>query len=205
MNIRRADFVISMPRYGDFRTIGLPEVAFAGRSNVGKSSMINCLTQRRGLARTSQTPGRTRLINVFLINEKMNLIDLPGYGFAKVARGERYAWGDMMEGYFSYSGNLRHVFQLVDIRHEPSVEDVQMVQYMRSRNIPFTIIATKADKITRGAQLKYLAPICRTLSVQPWQIIPFSSETKAGRDEVLQKIEEVCGLQEGAPVPSDQQ
>ncbi len=192
MVIRRADFVVSMQGYGDFATRGLPEVVFAGRSNVGKSSMINRLVMRKGLARTSQTPGRTRLINVFLLNESFNLIDLPGYGFAKVSRKERFAWGQMMEGYFSGTQCLRHVFHLVDIRHEPTQEDREMNAYLRSGGLPFTVVATKADKVSRGARLKCLAPICRALGVQPWQIIPFSSETGEGRDAVLDRLEEAC-------------
>ena len=192
MIIRRADFVTSMREYGAYATQGLPEAAFAGRSNVGKSSMINCLTMRRGLARTSQTPGRTRLINVFLLNEAINLVDLPGYGFAKVSREERYSWGKMMEDYFSRTETLKHVFPLVDMRHEPTKEAREMNAFLRASGLPFTVVATKSDKISRGARLKYIAPICRALQVQPWQVIPFSSEDRTGREEVLSRMEEAC-------------
>ena len=192
MIVNRADFVLSMKEYGEYPGRGMPEIAFAGRSNVGKSSMINCLTGRAGLARTSRTPGRTRLINVFRLNESICLIDLPGYGYAQVSREERDSWGGMMDGYFSGTETLKQVFHLVDIRHEPSREDRQMNEYLRANGIPFTVIATKADKISRGARLRYIAPICRALSVQPWQVIPFSSEDKTGRDAVLARMEEAC-------------
>ncbi|MBQ8094214.1 MAG: YihA family ribosome biogenesis GTP-binding protein [Clostridia bacterium] len=192
MIIRRADFITSMRDYGDFQGRGMPEVAFAGRSNVGKSSMINKVTGRNKLARTSADPGRTRLINVFRINDEVNLIDLPGYGFAKVSKQEKAAWGRMMQDYFARTEDLAHVLHMVDIRHEPSVEDCEMNAFLRSSGIPFTVIATKSDKISRGARLKYLAPICRALSVQPWQVIPFSSEDGTGRDEVLDLIHRTC-------------
>ena len=192
MLVKRADFITSMKEYGDFATKGCPEVAFAGKSNVGKSSMINKLTNRGKLARTSATPGKTRLINVFQINQEVNFIDLPGYGFAKVSKTEKQSWGKMMQNYFATTEDLCHVFHLVDIRHEPTTEDKEMNLFLRQSGIPFTVIATKADKISRGARMKHIAPICRALAVQPWQIIPFSSEDGTGRDDILNKIEEVC-------------
>lgn len=192
MQVKRADFVTSMKDYGDYATRGCPEVAFAGKSNVGKSSMINKLTNRSKLARTSATPGKTRLINVFQINQEINFIDLPGYGFAKVSKTEKQSWGRMMQNYFATTEDLCHVFHLVDIRHEPTGEDREMNLFLRQAGIPFTVIATKADKISRGARMKHIAPICRALAVQPWQVIPFSSEDGSGREEILAKIEEVC-------------
>lgn len=192
MNIKRADFITSMKDYGDFATKGCPEVAFAGKSNVGKSSMINKVTNRNKLARTSATPGKTRLINVYQINEEVNFIDLPGYGFAKVSKTEKLSWGKMMQNYFATTEDLCHVFHLVDIRHEPTQEDCEMNTFLRQAGIPFTVIATKADKISRGARMKHIAAICRGLYVQPWQVIPFSSEDGTGREEILAKIEEVC-------------
>ena len=196
MIIKRADFITSMKDYGDFATKGCPEVAFAGKSNVGKSSMINKLTNRGKLARISSTPGKTRLINVFHINEAINLIDLPGYGFAKVSKAEKASWGKMMQDYFAKTEDLCQVFHLVDIRHEPSAEDREMNLFLRQAGIPFTVVATKADKISRGARLKHIAPICRALAVQPWQVLPFSSEDGTGREELLARIEEVCFSQE---------
>ena len=192
MLVKRADFITSMKDYGEFATKGCPEVAFAGKSNVGKSSMINKIANRNKLARTSATPGKTRLINVYQINSEINFIDLPGYGFAKVSKTEKQSWGKMMQNYFATTEDLCHVFHLVDIRHEPTQEDCEMNAFLRQADIPFTVIATKADKISRGARMKHIAPICRALAVQPWQVIPFSSEDGSGRDEILAKIEEVC-------------
>ena len=192
MQVKRADFITSMKDYGEFATKGCPEVAFAGKSNVGKSSMINKLTNRGKLARTSATPGKTRLINVFQINQEINFIDLPGYGFAKVSKAEKESWGKMMQNYFATTEDLCHVFHLVDIRHEPTQEDREMNLFLRQAGIPFSVVATKADKISRGARLKYIAPICRALAVQPWQVIPFSAEDGTGREALLERIEQVC-------------
>lgn len=191
MEIRKAEFVTSLAAYGPFAGRGLPQIAVVGKSNVGKSSLINRLCRRGGLARTSSTPGKTRLINVFLLNEAFHLVDLPGYGYAKVDKQEKIRWGQMMQDYFTTTGELLHVLCLVDIRHEPTQDDVQMNTFLRQMGIPFTVIATKADKISRGARQKQLAPICRALLVQPWQIICFSSEDGTGRDTLLEKLEAV--------------
>ena len=165
------------------------KLGMVGLPNVGKSTLINRLCRRNKLARTSATPGKTRLINVFLINENFHLIDLPGYGFAKVDKQEKARWGGMMQGYFQTSRELVHAFCLVDIRHEPTEDDRVMNSFLREMNIPFTVIATKADKITRGARQKQLAPICRALLVQPWEIICFSSEDGSGREQLLAAME----------------
>ncbi|MBQ8162334.1 MAG: YihA family ribosome biogenesis GTP-binding protein [Clostridia bacterium] len=191
MEIKSADFVTSMPQYTDFEGKGLPQIAVVGKSNVGKSSLINRLCRRNKLARTSSTPGKTRLINVFLLNRLFHLVDLPGYGFAKVDKQEKARWGTMMQEYFEHSDELLHVFCLVDIRHEPTEDDVQMNTFLRQMGIPFTVIATKCDKISRGARQKQLAPICRALLVQPWQIICFSSEDGSGRTELLNRLYEL--------------
>ena len=180
-----------MASYGNFPGKGLPQVAVAGKSNVGKSSLINRLCRRNKLARTSATPGKTRLINIFLLNQQFHLIYLPGYGFAKVDKQEKARWGKMMQDYFEQAEELRHVLCLVDIRHEPTEDDKQMNLFLRQMGIPFTVIATKADKISRGARMKQLAPICRALLVQPWEIICFSSEDGTGREELLKLLEEV--------------
>lgn len=198
MEIKSADFITSMASYGPFAGAGLPQIAVAGKSNVGKSSLINCLTRRNKLARTSATPGKTRLLNVFLLNNAFHLVDLPGYGFAKVDKMEKARWGKMMQDYFDQSGELLHVFCLVDIRHEPTADDIQMNKFLRETGIPFTVIATKADKISRGARQKQLAPICRALLVQPWEVICFSSEDRTGRDVLLEKIESIL-TEAGAP------
>ena len=157
MEIKSAEFVTSMAEYGKFPGKGLPQIAVAGKSNVGKS----------------------------------HLVDLPGYGFAKVDKQEKLRWGKMMQDYFAKAEELKHVFCLVDIRHEPTEDDITMNRFLRESGIPFSVIATKADKISRGARMKYLAPICRALSVQPWEILCFSGEDGTGREELLKLLEQV--------------
>ncbi len=188
MEIKSAEFVTSMSEYAPPRE-ALPQIAVAGKSNVGKSSLINSLCRRKALAKTSATPGKTRLINLFLLNGAFHLVDLPGYGFAKVDKREKERWGGMMEGYFRDSDKLKLTLHLVDIRHEPTRDDVQMNAFLRSAGQPFLVVATKADKISRGARMKNLAPICRALQVQPWQVICYSSETGDGRDKLLEEME----------------
>ena len=193
MEIKKAEFLTSLADYGPFEGKGLPQIAVAGKSNVGKSTLINKLCRRNKLARTSSTPGKTRLINIFLLNDAFHLVDLPGYGFAKVEKAEKIRWGKMMQDYFTRADELRHVLCLVDIRHEPTEDDLTMNRFLRETGIPFTVVATKADKISRGARSKYLAPICRGLLVQPWEIICFSGEDGTGREELLARMEEVLG------------
>ena len=188
MEIKSAEFVTSMSAY-QVPSPALPQIAIAGKSNVGKSSLINKLCNRKALAKTSATPGKTRLINLFLLNGSFHLVDLPGYGFAKVDKQEKLRWGEMMERYFRESEQLRLTLHLVDIRHEPTQDDIQMNAFLRGMNLPFIVIATKADKISRGARMKNLAPICRQLQIQPWQVICASSETGDGRDQILAAIE----------------
>ena len=197
MEIKTAEFITSMAVYTEEEPISLAQIAVVGKSNVGKSSLINALCNRKKLCKISSTPGKTRLINVFLINDAFHLIDLPGYGFAKVDKAEKKRWGNMMENYFHQTTHLRHVFQLVDIRHEPTADDIAMAGFYRAMAIPFTVVATKSDKISRGARSKQLAPICRAMLVQPWEIIVFSSEDHTGREILLERMEAV--LQEPAP------
>ena len=196
MEIRKAEFITSMAQYGPFTGRGLKPIAVVGKSNVGKSSLINRICNRQKLARTSATPGKTRLINVFLLNESFHLIDLPGYGYAKVDKQEKARWGQMMANYFEQAGELCHVLTLVDIRHEPTQDDIQMNQYLRQMGIPFTVVATKADKISRGARQKNLAPICRALLVQPWEVICFSSEDGTGKEQLLDVMEKALAEEE---------
>lgn len=200
MEIKAVEFVTSLPRYASFQGEGLPQIAFAGRSNVGKSSLINKLCRQPKLARTSGTPGKTQLINIFLVNQRFelpfHLVDLPGYGYAKVDKAKKADWGSMMDSYFDKSPNIAAVAHLVDIRHEPTGDDVQMNAFLRARGIPFFVMATKADKISRGARMQAIAAICRSLSVQPWQVTAFSAEDGTGREELLSRIERALSCEE---------
>jgi len=192
MIIRKSKFVTSLAELKPFPGQGLPEIALAGKSNVGKSSLINNLTNNSKLARTSSAPGKTRLVNFYQINdEDMFLVDLPGYGFAKAPRQEKEKWAAMIEGYLEKSHNLKHVLQLVDIRHTPTQEDVMMVNYLRHYNIPFTVVATKADKLSKAQRGRSIPVICRTLVVEPWEIITHSSEDGTGKDKLLDLIDSI--------------
>ncbi len=183
-----AKFITSLSRYGEFPGRGLPQLAVCGRSNVGKSSLINSLCLRRNLAKTSATPGKTRLINVFLIDQAFHLIDLPGYGYARVSKREQESWGQMMNDYFSRAETLKLALHLVDIRHEPSAQDREMNAFLYQTGMPFLVVATKADKLSRAQRQRQLLPIARALAVQPWEIIPFSSQTGEGREALVRAI-----------------
>lgn len=197
MIIKKSKFVISMAEFKSFPGQGLPEIALAGKSNVGKSSLINSLTNNSKLARTSSAPGKTRLVNFYQLNdEDMFLVDLPGYGFAKAPRQEKDKWAAMIEGYLERSQNLRHVLQLVDIRHTPTQEDQMMVEYLRHYDIPFTVVATKADKLSKAQRGRSIPVICRTLVVQPWEIITYSSEDGTGKEKLLELIDGIVFPQE---------
>ena len=200
MIVKKARFVQSLSTFREFPGQGLPEIAMVGKSNVGKSSLINNLTRNSKLARTSSEPGKTRLVNLFMINEAFFLVDLPGYGFAKASKAEKDKWGDMIEGYLRGSEHLKRVFQLVDIRHEPTSDDQMMVEYLRHYEIPFTVVATKADKLSRAQRSRSIPVICRTLAVQPWEVLVHSSKDNTGRDLLLEAIEQE--LQENSDVSS---
>ena len=166
------------------------EVAFAGKSNVGKSSLINALLNRKSLARVSATPGKTQTINFYNINEEMYLVDLPGYGYAKVSEQEKIQWGKLIERYLNKSQQLKAVFLLVDIRHAPSANDAMMYEWIVSQGCHPIIIATKLDKIKRSQIAKNVKILKEGLHLVPGtKVIPFSSETKQGRDEVWELIE----------------
>lgn len=199
MIIKKSRFVTSLAELKPFPGQGLPEIALAGKSNVGKSSMINNLANNSKLARTSSAPGKTRLVNFYQINnEDMFLVDLPGYGFAKAPRQEKEKWAAMIEGYLEKSQNLRHVLQLVDIRHTPTQEDQMMVNYLRHYDIPFTVVATKADKLSKAQRGRSIPVICRTLVVQPWEVITYSSEDSTGKDKLLDLIDSIVFPRESA-------
>lgn len=168
----------------------LPEVAFAGKSNVGKSSLINGLMNRKSLARTSAQPGKTQTINFYNINQLMYLVDLPGYGYAKVSESEKKKWGVMIENYLHSSQQLKAVFLLIDIRHDPSANDKNMYEWILYQGYEPIIIATKLDKIKRSQVQKQMKAIRVGLKVRPGtKIFPFSAETKQGREEIWEYID----------------
>ena len=170
-----------------------PEVAFAGKSNVGKSSLINALMNRKAYARTSATPGKTQTINFYNINDGLYLVDLPGYGYARVSEKEKEQWGKMIERYLHGSAQLRAVFLLIDIRHEPSANDRMMYKWVVEQGYQPVIIATKLDKIKRSQVQKHVKMLKEGLSLIPGtKVIPFSSTTKQGRDEIWELIEREC-------------
>ncbi len=166
------------------------EIAFAGKSNVGKSSLINALVNRKALARTSSTPGKTQTINFYTINDIMYLVDLPGYGYAKVSEKEKEQWGKLIERYLNTSKQLRAVFLLIDIRHEPSANDRMMYEWIVAQGYQPIIIATKLDKLKRSQVQKHVKMVKDGLKLLPGTtVIPFSSETKQGREEIWELIE----------------
>ena len=200
MKIVSAQYLLTAVNEKQYPEEGLPEVALAGRSNVGKSSMINKLTNRRGMARTSSTPGKTRTLNFYLINEKKDpfcLVDLPGYGYAKVGHTMRNEWAKMMEKYITQRPNLKGVIQLIDLRHPPQKIDIESFDWFLAIGIPFFIVANKADKLSKNAQHKNLKVIRDTLGVaKEFPIIAFSKETGQGVEEVWAQIEKL--FSEGA-------
>ncbi len=207
--IRRLDFIGGMAKAGTWRPEAmLPEVAFAGRSNVGKSSLLNKLVRRKAFARVSKTPGRTREINFFRVNDRFVLADLPGYGYAKVSKERKEEWRPLIEGYLSESPALRGVVLLLDVRREPSPEDLQMLDFLAELGPPTIIAATKIDKLSRAAGPERVAALARSLILDPEQIIPFSAVTGTGRDElaaaVASLVEQPSWRPAAAePVPSD--
>jgi len=200
--IKSAKFIKSCPDYKN--TLDgieeLPQIAFVGRSNVGKSSLLNMLTNQKRLAVTSQTPGRTRLINFFHIvyhakkegvgDKPIYFVDLPGYGFAKASKSAKYGWGESITEYLTKSDNLKCVFVLLDIRREPSDLDLAMLHFLQSHGIPFVIIATKIDKMSRSQALTLRRKLATSIGVADTDIIMTSAKDKQGRTEIFTKIEE---------------
>lgn len=193
MVIKDATFTISSPTVDKCPEPRLPEYAFIGRSNVGKSSLINMLTGRKQLAKTSANPGKTQLINHFLINGQWYLVDLPGYGYAKVSWSERVKWQKMIRDYMLKRENLMTVFVLVDVRHEPQNQDVEFINWLGGNRIPFSIVFTKCDKVSKQQVVRSVELYKRTLR-ETWDELPnlflTSSENRTGRDEILFHIEE---------------
>ena len=172
----------------------VPEIAFAGRSNVGKSSLLNLLTRRKNLARVSGSPGKTRTINFYRINDEFRIVDLPGYGYARVSKSESEKWGAMMESYLENREGLLKVIQLVDIRHKPSAQDVQMYDYLKYFNLDGIVVATKADKVSSNQRSKNILEIRKTLGMSKSdKIIPVSALKKSGHEALLDEIENLLG------------
>ncbi|MDR3271289.1 MAG: ribosome biogenesis GTP-binding protein YihA/YsxC [Peptococcaceae bacterium] len=196
MIIRKAEYICSAVRPDQYPTDGWPEIALAGRSNVGKSSLINKFLGRRNLARTGNTPGKTQTLNFYTINDQWFWVDLPGYGYAKASKVDRERWRRMMQTYFSRKKNLKAVVQLVDMRHAPSADDQTMHQWLLNLGLPVLVTATKADKIAKGQWRKQLQHIAQTLNLADWQVIlPFSAVTGEGVQDLHQAIEEILHLE----------
>ncbi|MGN1067505.1 MAG: ribosome biogenesis GTP-binding protein YihA/YsxC [Christensenellales bacterium] len=187
--IKQAEFVTSVGAGSAYPPPERAEIAIVGKSNVGKSSLINHLCGNKKLAKTSQTPGKTRLINFFLLNRDFYLVDLPGYGFARASKTEQAGWGSLMEQYLS-SGRVQHLFLLIDIRHAPTAEDRQMFEWVLYYGLPFTLIATKADKIAKSKRRQAANQAAKLLGAPP-AAIPYSSESGDGKEAVLERIGQI--------------
>lgn len=193
MKVTSADIVISAVRPNQYPDTQFPEIALAGRSNVGKSSFINKMLNRKALARTSSKPGKTQTLNFFLINEQLFYVDVPGYGYAKVSKSEREAWGKMIETYITSREQLRAVVLLVDLRHSPTQDDVMMYDFLKHYGIPVIIVATKADKIPKGKWDKHSKVVRETLQIEEGdELILFSSETGMGKEKAWSVIDKMC-------------
>ena len=189
LNLHKVEFVRSAVKTGDFPNDALPQIAFAGKSNVGKSSTINRLLNRKNFARVGNEPGKTVHINFFQIDEKVYFVDLPGYGYAKVSKKERARWGQLMDEYFASEDTLTLGFQIVDIRHKPTADDVTMADWFLQTGMPFVVIANKLDKIKKSQLEGNLQNIRTTLHLpEEVPVIPFSAEKGTGREDVLALI-----------------
>lgn len=196
MRIIRSELEAVAVRPNQYPDASLDEIAFVGRSNVGKSSLLNLLTNRKSLARVSGNPGKTRTINFYLINDAFRFVDLPGYGYAKVSKSITADWDRMMDDFFKQRKNLKRVVQLVDIRHEPSKLDVQMYEYLRSYGLDGLVCATKADKISGNQKQKNLSIIRKSLNLgKEDKIVPVSALKKTGHDVLLAYIAEELGIE----------
>lgn len=193
MKIISSDFVTSVANYKNIKK-DYDEIAFVGRSNVGKSSLINFLCNRKALAKTSSTPGRTRLVNYFLINKDFYFVDLPGYGFAKGYKEEQIGWQFLIEGYLQNSNRIKLICVLLDIRRVPSEDDIQMIKYLQHYNIPFIIIATKCDKFSKAQQGVAIQKLAQQLKVGIKDVYPVSALNKTGREMVLEKFDQFIGV-----------
>jgi len=191
MKVNTAEIIISAVKPDQYPDTELPEFALAGRSNVGKSSFINRMIGRKALARISSKPGKTQTLNFYLINEALHFVDVPGYGYAKVSKREREAWGKMIETYLTTRDQLKAVVMIVDLRHPPTNDDIMMYDFVKHFDIPVIVIATKADKIPKGKWEKHLKVVKETLEIEPDdQVILFSSETGQGKEKAWAALRE---------------
>lgn len=188
--IKNATFITSAAKKEQFINPDKPMIAVCGKSNVGKSSFINMMANQKKLAKTSSEPGRTRLVNYFDFGEFI-LADLPGYGFARVSKGEKEKWAKTLDSFFADREKIAHVFMLVDSRHDPTADDVQMIQYLHYYTLPFTIVLTKSDKLSKMKLKEHLRAIAADLYLAPDNMLATSSETGYGKDAVLQKLRDI--------------
>jgi GTP-binding protein len=192
MKIVKAEFIKSGSAAPDYLRSPLPQVAFAGRSNVGKSSLINCLVERKDLAKTSSVPGKTRLINYFSVNDAIVFVDLPGYGYAKVSKEIREKWRPMVEEYFTTSTTIRLAVIILDIRRGPEAEELNLALWLSGRSIPLLFVATKADKEKKSVVGARVRDSARVLGVSEGDIVLFSAKTRQGKDLLWSRIREAC-------------
>lgn len=189
MNIQNTEFVISAAKKSDFPRDHLPQVVFAGRSNVGKSSVINCLLGRKNFARVGNSPGKTTHINYFLVDRQLYLVDLPGYGYAKVSQAERARWGRLIEQWFQDPSLMTLGVQIVDARHKPTADDCTMIECFKQSGKPYIVVANKLDKLKKSEIEPNLLQIRNTLQInESVKVIPFSAEKKIGREELLSLV-----------------
>jgi GTP-binding protein len=193
MKIKSAKFITSATKPSQYPPADLPEIAFAGRSNVGKSSLINTLVNRKHLVKTSSTPGRTQLINFFNINDAMGFVDLPGFGYARVPVSVRKKWGPMIETFLSQRESLKGIVAIIDIRRTPGTEEIDLIRWLEHYNIDSILVITKADKLSRNKQTKQVNTIIQTLGVARDEIILFSAKTRLGKDAVWEAILALIG------------
>lgn len=191
MNVQKVFLEAVGVKDSQYPTSGLPEIAFAGKSNVGKSSLINGLINRKSLARTSSAPGKTQTVNFYNVEEKLYFVDLPGYGYAKVAKTAKEKWAVVIEDYLHTRKTIKQVVLLVDGRHEPSNNDINMLNWILSFGYQPIVIATKMDKLSRNQQIKSIGLIAKTLEIQQSNVFPFSAMTKAGKDQIWDKFDEL--------------
>ncbi|EOS58582.1 ribosome biogenesis GTP-binding protein YihA/YsxC [Paenibacillus barengoltzii] len=198
MKVTKAEFIISAVGPNQYPEDALPEIALAGRSNVGKSSLINRMINRKNLARTSSTPGKTQHLNYYRVNDQLYFVDVPGYGYAKVSKSQREVWGKMIEKYLQEREMLKLVLQIIDLRHPPTKDDELMYDWLKAYELPVCVVATKADKVPKSRWQKHLKIIKEALVLRAGDpLILFSSEEGIGKDELWAQIERYAGLTEG--------